>query len=391
MSNSFVTHDKVVQIGAKLLGNYNVAYSALRSGYVTESDIYNGSGGSVRVRVRSQPGAEIFDTSYTAGTTNETAVTVPVVKVNTYQQALTTEDLSLNIVDFAAQIVDPHMQSLADKINDYIYSQAILAQPNFVGDGSAKTAAPAFIEPTKTLSRNKSKGNRRALVGSTAAYELNSLDLLLSANRAGNADTRLNATKENGYIGRLGGCDWWEDQAVDSAEFTAGTYGVADDPTLDDDALAGATTINLTNATAGGTIKAGDMFTISSVPNQTFTFTADATAVGAGPYTVAAAAFTPALPIGVTDGDVVNILKPGESYVKNLMFDSGYAAAIVLPTRQAGGALSSDNTFSFYDPKTGMGVTMQRNRNSANSAELINFEAYVGCKVIQPSMGCLLV
>jgi hypothetical protein len=350
----------------------------------------------VKIRLAGAPATQTDETrkaNHITGNITEGEVLLSLARVNTAKTDITTEDLSLNVRDLRLQVLEGHVTALAREINAYVIRQALSTGAYNWASGDAFTSWANFIAPTKTLSKNRSDGNMRAaILGPDTAFNFHTLDENISVNRSG---VPTSFTDVRGFITDRGGSTWWENNPTqitgDPAEANVHTAGDYDDGNVTTSGVtaAAATTMNLTTVAdrTGTDVKTGDLFTIAGV-SQSFRVTNTTAAAGAGPSTITGMTFEPALPSEVADATAVTFHKPGETFEKNLMFDRGYAAAIVIPTSVSAPNLHID---TFVDPETGIGFTVQRVKQTTNNAITLNFEAYVGCIVVQPERGCLLV
>lgn len=387
MANALSTPSLIVERSAAILRNYAIAYRALRSGYLAQTDFKLGDGLTMKIRLPAAATAETFPGAYSSEDHQDSTVSATMFRVNTKKKSFSVEERRMEIADFTKQVIEPNMAALGDQISNIVYAAALVGMPYAVGTAGALPSTVAhYMAPQAMLSRNKSiKMNRRAVLGPNVANAMFGIDGFTRLDARGG-----DALILNGDLGSAGGVTFHEDQTVDDNVHAEGTYDDGTALTVNAAALQGATSFAITGGAATGTIVAGDLIRIAGITYPdgtlyTFVATALATAV-AGVVTVNV---YPALPAALAGGEVVTILggAAGAKYRKNIYCDEGFMAAVVMPTEWQNDAYSTN----IYHPD-GYGVTFKEFAPSSTDGKReYVFEAFVAAKVVRPEMGCILL
>lgn len=180
-----------------------------------------------------------------------------------------------------------------------------------------------------------------------------------------------------GTIGRKLGIDWYMDQNIPT--YTPGTGWKAGFIASTVAGAVGDSTLNIINATASGTIKIGDVFTlVADSDSQQYVITAAATASA----TVAVAvAFYPPLKTAVATG--ATLVAVATAYAANLVFHRDAMAWASRPLQDISG---QGNTFvSQVDPVTGVALRLELSRQFKQTT--FSFDVLGGANVIRPELG----
>ena len=181
----------------------------------------------------------------------------------------------------------------------------------------------------------------------------------------------------NGTIGRKLGIDWYMDQNIPT--YTPGTGWASGFIASTVAGAVGDSTLNIINATASGTIKIGDVFTLTAdSDSQQYVITANATASA----TVAVAvSFYPPLKTAVATG--ATLVAVSVAYAANLVFHRDALAWASRPLQDISG---QGNTIqSAVDPVTGVALRLELSRQYKQTT--FSFDVLGGANVIRPELG----
>lgn len=182
----------------------------------------------------------------------------------------------------------------------------------------------------------------------------------------------------NGTIGRKLGMDWYLDQNIPT--YTPGTGWAAGNIASTVGGAVGDTTLNIINATASGTIKVGDIFSLTAdtTLNQQYVVIAAATISA----TVAVAIeFTPALRTTVATGATLDVI--GTAYAVNLAFHRDAFAWASRPLADLSGYGSQIQ--SVTDPVSGVALRLEVSRQYKQTT--FSFDVLGGANVIRRELG----
>lgn len=176
-----------------------------------------------------------------------------------------------------------------------------------------------------------------------------------------------------GSIGRKLGLDWYMDQNVTT--YTPGTGWVTGFSSTAG-ATISANTLTVLNATASGTIKVGDIFTVTGSTQQ---YVVTAAAAASATVTVALAIY-PELKATVTAGAALTVL--ATAYTMNLAFHRDAFAWASRPLSSIGGY---GNEFSSaVDPISGIALRLEVSRQHKQTT--FAFDILGGANLIRPEL-----
>jgi hypothetical protein len=178
-----------------------------------------------------------------------------------------------------------------------------------------------------------------------------------------------------GSIGTKLGIAWYMNQNVSS--YTPGTGWVTGWALSTVGLSAGDTTVNILNATASGTIKVGDIFTIAGGTQQ-YVITTAATASSTVQIAVS---FYPAAASAATTGAAITVI--GTAYVVNLVANK-YAMAWA--SRPLAGSLVDAHVFQApVDPISGIALRLELSRQYKQ--ETLSYDYLAGAGVVRRELG----
>lgn len=216
MANTFLTCQEIARAALPLLHDNLVFPALVHKDYSNE---FQARGDTIQVRKPAKFTAKDFTTNIEAQNTTEGSVLVKLDKIADVSTVLTAKEMALNIEDFTAQIVEPAMMAIAEKVNRdglMLYKDIT----NTTGEAGTTPGTLADIAAAgKVLNQNKAPMDGRAAVWDAEALAaFQALDAVAHADKSGTT----NALRE-GSIGRLLGFDNYMSQAVaqDEGGFTA--------------------------------------------------------------------------------------------------------------------------------------------------------------------------
>lgn len=215
MANTFLTCQEIARQALPLLHD-NLVFPALT--YKDYSGEFQAKGDTIQVRKPAKFTANEFNGTISTQDTTEGSVLVTLDKIADVSTVLTSKEMSLNIEDFTAQILQPAMMAIAEKINK---DGLALYKDITNATGSAGTTPSTLADiagAAKVLNQNKAPMEGRAAVWDAEALAaFQTLDAVVHAEKSGST-----AALREGSIGRLLGVDNYMSQAVaNDGEYTA--------------------------------------------------------------------------------------------------------------------------------------------------------------------------
>jgi hypothetical protein len=266
------------------------------------------------------------------------------------------------------------VKALANAIDAYILGKHV----NFFGAaGTAGTTPFATVIAAASSARkllNKQLApldNRSAVLDPDAESNLLTISNVLQFDQRGDQGGIINGT-----IGRKLGFDWYLDQNISS--YTPGTGWASGNIASTVSGSVGDTTLNILNATASGTIKVGDIFTlVADSASQQYVVTANATISA----TVAVAiSFYPSLKTTVATG--ATLVVTSAVYIANLAFHRDAFAWASRPLADITGM----GTFqSVADPVSGVALRLEMARQYKQT--VFSYDVLGGANVIRRELG----
>lgn len=316
--------------------------------------------------------------------------------------ALTSNEVATKMAlsSWAKRILDPAMSSIAQSIESSALTTAVNNTPNYVGTaGSTTYDTDLMLSAREKLMKNLAPqdGKLKALLESTAMRSaVNARKGLFQSS------SEISSQYKEGYMGQSEGFAYLENNLLPTHTrgTQTGTFTVATTSTTGD------STIALTG-TSGGTLKAGDKFTVASVYAvhpitkatqsylQQFTVTADNTASGTA-YT--GVAITPSVYYAATatgqsnisrlptSADVVTILGSASTgYTYNLTYHpSAYRFASVPLMIPKKAEMAGQSTVD--------GITVRAWQDTAILTDkmILRLDVLWGIVAVRPEWGCVI-
>ncbi|OHD15050.1 MAG: hypothetical protein A2Y38_25910 [Spirochaetes bacterium GWB1_59_5] len=204
MANTFLTPDV---IAAKALATLYENLTMLPLVYTDVSSDFSRSkvGSVVNVRKPATFTANEFDRASGITIQNATESSVPVTldKIADVSFAVTSEDLTLHLEDFAAQLLAPATEAIAQKIDrDILALKSNVTQVAGTGTGFEWTKPEALIEADRLLNiKNVPPSERAAVVGPTTRANWLNSDIIKFADKSGSTDALRRGSIGSGLFG----------------------------------------------------------------------------------------------------------------------------------------------------------------------------------------------
>ena len=193
---------------------------------------------------------------------------------------------------------------------------------------------------------------------------------ILNADQAGDQNGII-----NGQLFKKLGIQWYMDQNIQT--YTPGTGWVTGWAASTVGAAIGDTTINILNATASGSIKVGDLFTVAGSTQQ-YVVT---TAATASATVQVAISFYPALVTAAATGAALTVI--ATAYVANIVANK-YCFAWA--SRPLGGSLADGHVFQApYDDLSGIALRLEISRQY--KLETLSYDYLAGAGVVRRELG----
>lgn len=181
----------------------------------------------------------------------------------------------------------------------------------------------------------------------------------------------------NGTIGRKLGMDWYMDQNVQS--YTPGTGWVTGYTASTLSAAVGDTTLKITNTTASGAVKVGDIFSYSG---DDYVVTAAATASATVPFAIS---IYPALKTGLDTGTAITVV--ATAYTANLVI---HRDAMAWASRPLAGLQGLGNLIqSQVDPVSGVALRLEVSRQYKQTT--FSYDVLGGANWVRRELGAKIL
>jgi hypothetical protein len=269
------------------------------------------------------------------------------------------------------------VKSLANAVDSYIWGKhtGIYGAAGTAGttpfNGSLLAAKQARVILNKQLAP---QDDRRAVLDPDAEGALGVVPEVLKANERGD-----NQGIIKGVVGQKLGFDWYMDQNVST--YTPGTAWVTGYTVSSLSAAAGDTTLNITNTTAAGSIKIGDIFTLGG-SSQQYVVTVTATFSATVPMAIS---FKPALVSAHSAAVALTVI--GTAYVANLAF---HRDAFAWASRPLGDISGLGNAVqSVADPISGIALRLEVSRQ--NKQTMFEYDILGGANLIRRELACKIL
>ena len=361
MANTFLTPQIIAQEALAILRNQLIFAELVHTDYANE---FVKVGDTITVRKPAELIAKDFSGSIASQDLTESGVTVKLDKFKDVSVAITSQQASLELRDFAKQVIEPAMVAIAQQIDEdlanFIYEKAS-------GSVLASSATPANLadiaEVGKKLDIAKAPLQERHLVLSPEhKYRYALTEILTKVNHAGS-----NETLREALLGKVYGMATYMNQNL--PESTSSTTGTAKGSFSVASASSGAVALSQVSP-GGGTVKIGEGFVYEGI---LYRFTANATASSGS---VASVAVSPAFPSGVSATSVKMVrLSSSVGFHKNAF------AFVIRPLDLPMGAARASVVNG-----EGLSVRVVYDYNQSSKTDTISFDVLYGIAALRPEL-----
>ena len=301
-------------------------------------------GATVVVRKPASFTATAFTSAAAAQTITEGSVAVILDKLWDVSFEVTSQEMSLDIVDFSQQLLQPAMRAIAQAVDNDLCSRSATA----IAAHQTVTSTPVVADVANLVSvmdiMKAPMGDRRLVMHPATKAAYIALDSFLHASKRGDGGQALRKAE----MGQVMGFDCYMDQniATQTRRFLDANAAVAGTGSITGALAAAATSCTVTGATAAAvsTAPIGTPFKVTGY-DQWFYLTAPSTAGTSGISTCTQ--FSPAVGTAIADGSVVTFQMTGRD---NLAFHKNAIALVTAPLQPplggAKGAVASYNGLS---------------------------------------------
>ena len=366
MSNTLLTSQAIANEALLVLENNLVMAQLVHRSYSPE--FQSGRGATITVRKPATFSATAFSTTVAAQNVTESSVQVVLDKFYDITAEITSQQLTLDIVDFSMQVLQPMMREHAQKV-DYNILNTISAS---VAGHTAVSGTPALSDLANLMAQldlQKAPVTERRVVLHPISYaKYAALDAIA------NADKRGKPLTINEYsIGRVLGADFYMDQNVQTH-----TSGIADTAgALKGAATAGATAATVDALTDAEVIAAGDVFKVDGSDRGYLIVTGGT--VDTNTVTIT---FTPALDAAILDDAVVTFQ---DTHKMNLAFHKNFCTLATAPLAPYLGGVN--NSVKSYK---GISCRVAIDGDTSTKVNKISIDLLYGVKVLDKELAARL-
>lgn len=369
MANTFLTPSVIAREALMVLQNNLVMAGLVHRDY---SEEFSEVGDTVMIRKPPVFEAKEFTQggNITVQDATEASTTVKLDKHLDVSFAVTPKQMTLEIADFSAQLLQPAVRALAQKVDEYLCA-LYAAVPYRVGTaGTTPDGLDDFANARKDLlERGVPLSDLRLVVDPAAEAKFLVLDSLVEADKSGTTEALRNAN-----LGRVMGFDTYVDQNI--VTHVAGTGTTAGKVAVDLAAgyEAGATEIHVDGVATA--LKVGDQLTIGSAKHVVVAASALATADQ--DITI-----YPGLTADVANDAEIALVG---NYTANLAFHRNALALVSRPLARPLGAASSDQL-----AWNGLSIRVAYGYDITKKVDTVSLDMLVGAKCIYPELACVLM
>lgn len=287
---------------------------------------------------------------------------------------VTAEQLTMDIASFSSQLLQPAMQSFAQKIDLYLLGLYKNIPATSGKAGTTPNSITSITDARQVLNENKVPlTNRRLVIDPAAENGFLQIPTFHEAEKIGDNGTALREAS----LGRKFGFDIFTDQNV--LKHTAGTLAAGSgNPKVKAVTTAGNESVALTATALTGTLVVGDVLTIGK---YIYTVVEDATAES----NEVTAKISPALVVDVAANTTITVTA---SHVANLAFHKNAFALVTRPLALPKGIADGQKALINYD---GFGLRVIYDYNSQFKKDVISIDMLCGVKTLNPELACRLL
>lgn len=361
MANTFLTPQIIAQEALAILRNQLIFAELVHTDYANE---FVKVGDTITVRKPAELIAKDFSGSIASQDLTESGVTVKLDKFKDVSVAITSQQASLELRDFAKQVIEPAMVAIAQKIDEdlanFIFEKAsgsVLASSATIND------LAHIAEVGKKLDIAKAPMQERHLVLSPEhKYRYALTEILTKVNHAGS-----NETLREAMLGKVYGMMTYMNQNLPEATGSKGT--ATEKFSVQSGSQSGKVKLTLMSG-ASAEVKIGEGFVYEGV---LYRFTADGTATS---NAIANIAVEPAFPSGVSVTSVRMVrLSSSVGFHKNAF------AFVIRPLDLPMGAARASVVNG-----EGLSVRVVYDYNQSSKTDTISFDVLYGIAALRPEL-----
>ena len=360
MANTFLTPQIIAQEALAILRNQLIFAELVHTDYANE---FVKVGDTITVRKPAELIAKDFSGSIASQDLTESGVTVKLDRFKDVSVAITSQQASLELRDFARQVIEPAMVAIAQKIDEDL--------ANFIFEKASGSVLASSASPTnladiasvgKKLDVAKAPMQERHLVLSPEhKYRYALTEILTKVNFAGS-----NETLRESLLGKVYGMQTYMNQNLPEA---TGLKGTAKEKFSVASASGGAVALSGLS-TAAATVKIGEGFVYEGI---LYRFTANGTGSS---NAIASIAVSPAFPSGVSATEV-RIVRLSSS----VGFHKNAFAFVIRPLDLPMGAARASVVNG-----EGLSVRVVYDYNQSSKTDTISFDVLYGIAALRPEL-----
>jgi hypothetical protein len=336
-------------------------------------------GDTVNVRRPAVFTAQNFASSITVQDGNESAVPVVMDQHLDVSFAVTAKELSLSLTDFRAQLLNPAMEALAQRVDQLLLARYADVYNTVGTAGTTPNAVSAITGAGRVLDLNSVPPGPRALVIDAFAKDsLLQIPSFFEADRVGDDGSSL----RNASLGRKFGLDTVFGNNI--AAHSNGTIAHTGTFAVNGAVAAGATTMAVDGSTTlTGVWNRGSVFTVAGVPGS-YVVTANSAAASAN--AIAGVTFAPAAPAGgFPDNAVITRVA---NHTPNLAFHPTAFAFVTRPLALPMGVDSSRAEIVQYG---GLGLRVVMDYNITTKTDVVSVDLLCGTRTLDANRAVRLL
>ncbi len=367
---TYLTPTIIAKEALIVLENNMVLANLVHQDYSRE---YQKVGATVIVRKPTTFSSTAVSDTVNMGTATESSVAVVLNRHLDVTFQVTTQELSLNIVDFSQQLIEPAMKAHAQTIDAYLAAEYINVAGHYAVNATPAVGDILNLRKVQNILKVPMT-DRRLVLGPVAEAKYLGLDAFLHASKRGDGGQAVREAE----LGRVLGYDTYMDQNI-ASQTTGGYAAAASVVILNTAGTVGGTIIAMKNGVQNGTLNAGDVFKLNAY-NEWFVVTQAATAEG-GAGTIQVPVQPPLL-TAFTNGSTVTFQ---QSHVANLAFHKNAFAMVTAPLAPPiGGADAKVLNWRNLSARVVYDYTMMTKTN------LISIDMLVGFKTLDRNLAARL-
>lgn len=371
LANTFLTTPVIAREALLRLRNFLVMKALVYNDY---SNTFQKQGDKIRVKKPAVYVADEFGSQINLQSIGESDVEVSLNHLADVSVAITAKERALNLEDFNSQVLDPAMEAIAQKIDADIHKDFYKEIARFAGaSGTTPDALDDFADAALALNLNRvPMANRVGVWDPTAVSKFSVIPAIVNAEKSGST-----LALREGSIGRVQGMDNFMTQNVQT--HAAGTFTAVTTPKVNTTAVKDSNTLVLKGGSGTETLKAGDIFYITTGGKKYYyAVSADVAAEGG----VVSLTTVGKVQIAHVVDDVVTFPdKTAGGHVANLAFHNRACAFVSRPLEAPmGGAAGYTANFEGIAIRVVFGYDIEK------KTEIMSIDTLYGVKAVYPEL-----